>query len=244
MLKKDSSDNSWFITGVFLTLVILVGCTVSQQNITGNKNADAIPKEAVKVATAQLSDTPIPSLSPTTLVIVTALPSATPTSTVTATFSPSYTPTATYTAMPTLTPLPTIPPLQRGQVYTELIKNNGGCDLPCWWGFEPGVTHIKYVDQLYASFAAFINPKEFANGKSRLTALFIDANIENGEQVYHTFRTQDGVLIEALIDLSDPSYHIVPLLQRLGQPSEIWMWTIPEPYEGILPSRFRLYFPE
>ncbi len=244
MQKKNSSDSSWFIIGVFLTFVILVGCTVSQQDMLENENADAITNEAAQVVTTQPSDTATPSPSSTALVTVATLPSATPTLTVTSTVSPLQTPTATHTVMPTLTPLPTIPPQQRGQVYTELIKSNGGCELPCWWGFEPGVTHIEYVNQLYESFATFINPKEFANGRFRLTVLFVETNIENGEQVYHTFRAQDGVFTEALVDADDPSYHIVPILQRLGQPSEIWMWTIPEPYEGILPSRFRLYFPE
>ena len=59
------------------------------------------------------------------------------------------------------------------------------------------------------------------------------------------FRVQDGIVIEAEIQVvSQPNYQIKPILQRLGPPSEVWMWAIPEPFQGSLPTRFRLYFPE
>jgi hypothetical protein len=116
--------------------------------------------------------------------------------------------------------------------------------LPCWWGFELGATNIGMVKQFYTSLGANSFEQKYPDNYSVVEALFVDAQIENGEQVVHSFVAQDGILIEALIDADDPSYQIEPLLQRLGQPSEVWMWTIPEPREGILPSRFRLYFPE
>jgi hypothetical protein len=144
-----------------------------------------------------------------------------------------------------LTPLPTIPPQQRGQIYNELMSSNGGCALPCWWGFELGNTSIDEVRQLYTSFGANISEQNDHNGTSVLEAKFIDPQIENGTQVKHTFITEEDVLIEVLAEIVfDPNYQLTPLLQELGQPSDIWMWTIPEPYEGALPARFRLYFPE
>ena len=51
MQKTNSSDNSWFIMGIFLTLVILVGCTISQQGMPGSENTDAITNEAAEIAT-------------------------------------------------------------------------------------------------------------------------------------------------------------------------------------------------
>ena len=43
------------------------------------------------------------------------------------------------TAIP-LTPEPTfISTLTPGQVaFEELLQTNGGCELPCWWGFDIG----------------------------------------------------------------------------------------------------------
>ena len=147
--------------------------------------------------------------------------------------------------MPTLTPLPTIPPQQRGQVYTELIKSNGGCELPCWWGFELGKASTNEVHQFYTSFGANVSEQHGNNGISVLYTKFFDPQIEKGEQVRHTFVAQDEIIIDMEIQLkSHPDYQIASILERLGQPSEVWMWTIPDTIEGILPADFRLYFPE
>lgn len=124
------------------------------------------------------------------------------------------------------------------------MGSNGGCVLPCWWGFEPGITSIEYIEQLYTSLGASITTRDFENGRSRITMLFVDSKIENGEQVHHTFRAQDGTLIEVEIEVNIyPEYQIEPILQRLGQPSEVWMWTIPDAFEGVLPASIKLYFP-
>jgi hypothetical protein len=125
------------------------------------------------------------------------------------------------------------------------MSSNGGCALPCWWGFELGKTSIDEVRQFYKTFDTFISEQTGRDGISVLSAKFVDPQIENGEQVRHTFVAQDDIIIDIEIQLkSRPEYQINPILERLGQPSEVWMWTIPEPREGILPSRFRLYFPE
>lgn len=126
-----------------------------------------------------------------------------------------------------------------------MIHSNGGCALPCWWGFELGKTSLDKVRQFYMAFDTFITEQAGNRGRSALYVTFVDPEIEDGIQVRHLFRIQDGIVTEAEIQLrSQPDYQIVPILERLGPPSEVWMWTIPEPYEGILPVRFRLYFPE
>ncbi len=125
------------------------------------------------------------------------------------------------------------------------MADNGGCALPCWWGIELGHSSFEEVVQRYSSLGALITIREFESGRSRITALFIDPQIENGTQVRHTFRAQDNIIIEAEIQVDiQPNYQIEPLLQQLGQPAEIWMWTIPTPREGVLPASLRLYFPE
>lgn len=223
----------WLIIGLLLTIEILAGCVASQSDGQGN---ESVVSDTSLTSTATATPTPIP-------------PSATPapssTLTLTGIIKPSATPTANPTPVPTLTPLPAVAPQQRGQVYAKLMSSNGGCTLPCWWGIELGVTPIEYVEQLYLSLGASITIRDFVNGRSRITALFVDPQIENGIQVRHTFRAQDSVVIEAEIQVHhQPNYQIEPILEQLGPPSEVWMWTIPEPYEGILPARFRLYYPD
>jgi hypothetical protein len=229
--------NRWLIIGLVMMLN-LVGCTVSEPDARSSSD------------TVFATIAPVPSATPT------VTPSATPAETITATPIPPSTPTPTFpvptatttstpTPWPTLPPLPTIPPQQRGQAYSELINNNGGCELPCWWGVEMGKTSIEEVRQFYATFDTFMIEQAGDSGRSALYVTFVDPQIEDGTQVRHLFRVQDSVVIEAEAQVRrQPNYQIEPILHQFGQPAEIWIWTIPEVYEGILPASFRLYYPE
>lgn len=233
----------WTLTWL-VVIMNLVGCTVSEHGTENSRNM---------VTQVSLSTTTvIPSPPPATT--STGTPVSTPTETITATPSPTPTPiiptptvatTSTPTPWATLPPLPTIAPQQRGQVYTGLINSNGGCELPCWWGFHLGNVTTDRVKQIYISLGAYLYEQQYSDGYSILEALFIDPQIEDGTQVRHMFLAQDGIVIEVEAQVRrQPNYQIEPLLQQLGQPAEIWVWTIPESYEGILPASFRLYYPE
>lgn len=53
-------------------------------------------------------------------------------------------PTATTEPIATALPSPTVTPTLSEEealaYFQELFKDNGGCELPCWWGITPGVT--------------------------------------------------------------------------------------------------------
>jgi len=235
----------WLIIGLFLTMVTLFGCSGYQPDVQeselviSNKNLTPMAPITTVPPSITLAPASIPTSTPTTT--ATSSPSATPTATATATQPPTVRPTL----VSTLTPLPTIEPQQRGQSYTDLMRNNGGCTLPCWWGFELGATNIGTVKQFYSSLGANVFEQKYPDNYSVVEALFVDAQIENGVQTNHTFLVRDDdVVIEVEIEVNIyPEYQIEPILQRLGQPSEVWMWTIPESREGILPADFLLYFP-
>jgi hypothetical protein len=38
----------------------------------------------------------------------------------------------------------------------DLLKTNAGCNLPCWWGIQPGQSHIGEAIQYLASFLGLI----------------------------------------------------------------------------------------
>ncbi len=121
--------------------------------------------------------------------------------------------------------------------------------LPCWWGFELGVTTLGEVRQFYTAFNAYITEQIGADGTSFLYAMFVDPQIENGNQVTHSYIAKDDIVIEAHIPvINRPQYQIESLLQLLGQPAEVRMLTRTDPVEGLpsgrLPARFFLYFPE
>jgi hypothetical protein len=235
----------WSITGL-VVILNLVGCAVSEPDA---RSSDDTVTQAALVATITVSlmtpsatATVAPSVTATATITATPVPLPTPAPTFPA---PTATATSTPTPWPTLPPLPTIPPQERGQVYRELMNSNGGCELPCWWGFEMGKTSLEEVRQFYAAFDAFMIEQVGDSGRSALYVTFVDPKIEDGIQVRHLFRVQDSIVIEAEVQVrSQPKYQIASILQQLGPPSEVWMWAIPEPYEGVLPTRFRLYFPE
>ncbi|MCA9900461.1 MAG: hypothetical protein H6654_04280 [Ardenticatenaceae bacterium] len=232
------------IMGMSFLLALLIGCTVSQPNSLENNSIIAEASLTVKatlaipsLATLTSPATPFPNEN-----VATTL---TPASTQTATspLLPSATSTNVSTLTPTLTPLPTFSPQERGLLFSELMISNGGCDLPCWWGFEMGKSSLDEVRQLYKAFGAHITQQSGDNGIIILEAQFVDPQTENGQQIRHSFVAQNNILIEAEVQLiKQPSYQIESILRRLGQPSEIWMSTIPEPYLEQLPADFLLYF--
>ena len=121
--------------------------------------------------------------------------------------------------------------------------------LPCWWGFELGVTTLGEVRQFYTAFNTYITEQSRADGITILTAKFVDPQIENGNQVVHSYVAKDDIVIEAQIPVINlPQYQIESLLQLLGKPSEVRMLTRTDPVEGLsstrLPARFFLYFPK
>lgn len=82
---------------------------------------------SVKVVSAVTTSTGVFTFIPTT--------SGIGTPTVTSTSLPS---TVTMTSSPTLTPIPTLNSVEEEVIVQELMATNGGCQLPCWWGFQLG----------------------------------------------------------------------------------------------------------
>jgi hypothetical protein len=53
--------------------------------------------------------------------------------------------------MPTLTLVPSLSVREAEAKVHELLQNNGGCRLPCWWGITPSKTTVRAVQSsLYA----------------------------------------------------------------------------------------------
>jgi hypothetical protein len=74
--------------------------------------------------TPKTSQTVTPSILRTPTVVISS-------STLTSTIIPS-------TATQTWTPEPTLTENQRKQLLLDLLYDNAGCKLPCWWGFKLG----------------------------------------------------------------------------------------------------------
>lgn len=112
--------------------------------------------EAGTLQTAQLpTTTPFTTKTPmiptetstkmsTAVVEPTMIPSAT------STISFSITSTNSFSTTPTMMPIPTRTKIEREALFENFMATNGGCELPCWWGFELG-------DSLESISQTFIN---------------------------------------------------------------------------------------
>lgn len=68
-------------------------------------------------------------------------------------FTPTLIPsrTSTITQIPSFTPLPTLSQNIAKQKIYKLVRDNGGCRLPCWWGINPGKTSWNEAHQFLSS---------------------------------------------------------------------------------------------
>jgi hypothetical protein len=124
---------------LLLAIFLLAGCgTIPESTRTAQ----------VSPSTKDLSVIPTPTYKPPTL---TSLP----------------TPTAFLSATPTIdlyqTPVPTLSIDEQEKYILNLLASNGNCELPCWWGVEPGKTNWQDVVRLFL-------PLGYGDGFSSSTA--------------------------------------------------------------------------
>jgi hypothetical protein len=126
------------------------------------------------------SDSPTPEDSRPVILTATLLPGLSPTP------SPEYPQLVT----PRVTPLPTRSPADIQEELRDLLRTNGNCVLPCFWGIQPDQTRY---DKLYGVI-------------DKLGGLRFDALQENGRlRVASNFRFEErnGIFVEFAADLQD-----------------------------------------
>ena len=149
----------WILFGL---IFMITGCVSDQKTITDATVTTILVSTSTKVIVTQ-TNTPTPSLTPTPLLITAISPKHildTPTSNEiyekqneeeTELFDrdfPTNTPGAA-TSTPTVTPGPTLSPEQEGDFLSSLMSENGGCELPCWWGVTPSQTSSQEARDLF-----------------------------------------------------------------------------------------------
>jgi hypothetical protein len=183
-------------------------------------------------STSTVTSTPItftPTLTPT------AIPSETPQPTATK-FSPIYTPL----------PVPELSPQEIKPFIVQLIKDNTGCKLPCWWGITPGKTSwydaYDYLKPLTSKITS--SPSRYQPGKWINEIRFdVPTYIDRKGEIIQTFLTHDSTIDMIITDASPiQNYKLKDLLASFGIPSQVWLYTISEPREGILPYELLVFF--
>lgn len=119
---------------LLLVIPIVTGCLPSEDEIQTVETETSIPSETA-VASTSSPDSQV-TIRPTSTIVV-----------------PTFTPT-TVTELPTASPIPlstaTLTFEEKSEILAELMRTNGGCELPCWWGIVPGETNLEEIGTGFA----------------------------------------------------------------------------------------------
>lgn len=214
----DGRRNAKSVCLVFLLGAILCG------SMTGCSNS-SLPAALYTASLIVPSTTPTPKNSrlstPTSRMVNTQLPSVTA----------AFTPTLTRTLAPIPTNLPTQTPLTSEQIHTwvlDRLLDNGGCQLPCWWGTVPGETTWEGAKTILAPYASDLSEMSLDNDRLSGSASFSVSADEaafgmGGVQI--GFGVNGGVIQSMSIGgiTLAPAYYLSELMTTYGEPESIWV---------------------
>lgn len=133
----------------------------------------------------------------------------------------------TPTLFPSVIPLPTYPPDQWDKIIRDLMNTNGGCKLPCWWGFTPGSINKYELQQKLAQFIF-----SFSEGWPNIAS-----KRDGGIGFTYPDRDQAGIIYlvpdgETIVGMRLEGYYAITkhyaiqdIFRKYGTPNEIWIYT-------------------
>ena len=186
---------------IFLLLILAVFLT----------NCNVTTKTPVQTRASPLSSENLITLTP----VITRTKTSTPIPVLPLT----HVPTNPTLLVDTITPLPTIPVHERQAYVSDLITNNGGCLLPCWWGIQPGKTTWDEARNFLLSFGA--NIKLLQDNLYGVTYHNLPNTISGGGVGATIFI--DSGLVQTI--RTDVFYSLDDVLQVYDQPDEVWIYT-------------------
>jgi hypothetical protein len=141
----------------------------------------------------------------------------------------------------TLTPAPTLSVEEAQALVSDLLQSNGGCQLPCWWGFTPGETSWRTA---YEFFNA--RGKVPAAAPSVYTPRIYTVSFRVPEPLTQHYYVQEEIIEMIWSNPGDtPRYKLSQLLATYGQPANVWLKippSVPEGDESILPFFLLLHY--
>jgi hypothetical protein len=125
--------------------------------------------------------------------------------------------------------MPKLPLEEAEDVLLSLYQNNGGCELPCWWGITPGETSWQEVNSLLSPLG---NYGTWRLGRGALY-YFQFVTPESMWDFGIGYIEPDITVIEGIVeDINISSRWVMPsfdyslsgILATLGYPTEIWLY--------------------
>ncbi len=203
-----------------LLLILMVGCASPTNNVTTMTYTSTPMLKPSSTIPATLTPTITPSLAP--------LPALTFTISPIPTFLPSL--TSTRSPLPNWTPLPSLEPTEALLFVLELLQNNAGCQLPCWWGLTPGKTTLTeaqhYLDSFTYSYTLSGNQNDYQVAEYKIP-FPVDTGVDR-----YVFGFRKGILEDIYkIYYNDltTTYNLVKILNTYGEPDDILISASYEP---------------
>jgi hypothetical protein len=144
----------------------------------------------------------------------------------TGTKKPNFTSTIMPSQTQSLTPFPTIQPDEIQVFLRNLMINNGGCRLPCWWGITPAITSWEGARQFLESFES----KIFHN-ESLPDSYSVEYGISKEGDYFGAawYYVRNGTVISIVVSPlgTDTGYQLNQMLDNYGVPDEISIFTYP-----------------
>jgi len=157
---------------------------------------------------------------------------------ITKTLQPTRTPTIepSPTPLPTWTSIPTLNAQDAEDVIKDLVENNKGCLLPCWWGITPGETTWNEARDFLVSLRMKIIPLQ--KNVYGCTYDYLPDNISDGA-VGATITIENDI-VQSII--TDVFYPLDELLFLYGQPDEVMLYANTQSIDQDAPLKIALYY--
>jgi len=159
----------------------------------------------------------------------------------------TYTPEPTQTFTPlssTWTPQPTLRADEAKKLLYELLKDNGGCKLPCFWGIIPGKTTWQEAKSFLEVFSQKISIRGDPEKLGSLDVL-LPFPKEMGT-TWHYYYIREGFVdeISSYNDDLSPAFYLTKFLNAYGPPDEVWIRTQAIEEQGSQPFEVALFYPD
>lgn len=141
---------------------------------------------------------------------------------------------STFKSNVTNEPAPSVQESQK--LVQDLLENNAGCRLPCWWGIQPGKTTWNEARQILEKVSSYVTPKIEGTTFYNASAKVYPPYPNDPERYMETnYRVENGVVryISVYNENLTPNYHLSKFLEHHGAPTEIWIRTFPREDMGF-----------
>jgi len=102
------------------------------------------------------------------------------------------------------------------------FDDNGGCELPCWWGIEPGETTWMEVEETFVPYTAAV----FQTGREKRLVFNVSDEINPYGAFELTLIFDTQWVVEEIIlgswTLEPEQYSLANVLARFGEPDQVW----------------------